>query len=447
MKKHAIPILFFLVVATTSLSLKAAGIELQEHDARAQGRVLAVRAMLNNAAILFFNPAGIAYLEGLALSAGDTMVFPTFSYSDPNGQNPKASTVNPVVAPAHFYATYSGRIHPGGRLGGGIGANFPFGLTIEWDDDFAGRHLLTKSRLLMPHFYAGLSYSPIPALSLGANLVVCPASVYMKQYLGREFAFTGDDGQPVDAYAEMGGRALGVGFSAGIQARPTDWLYLGLIYRRGMTLEMEGDAHFEFSNLADQPFHDQPVKTTFELPDIIALGIGTRIGRWYGEIDIDYTFWSVFREIPLDFPEDRTGQLSRSIPEYWKDGFTFRLGNEISITDSLQVVFGGGYDQNPAPDDYLSPMLPDSDRIFAALGAGYQFDFGLTLDMSYMFTFFEDRTVNGHACTQNDPQCFDSSGNFIEYTADGQLNWVGNTFPAHYQSYVQLLAVSVGFRF
>jgi long-subunit fatty acid transport protein len=92
-------------------------------------------------------------------------------------------------------------------------------------------------------------------------------------------------------------------------------------------------------------------------------------------------------------------------------------------------------------------MLPDSDRIFAAIGAGYEFDFGFTLDMAYMFTHFVDRTVNGHACTANDPGCLDANGDVIKYTEAGTLNWVGNTFPAHYESHAQLLSVTMGMKF
>lgn len=448
MKRTIITAALLAVVMAPS-NLRAAGIELQEQDARAQARALAVRAMLDNPATLFYNPAGLAYLDGFAISMGDTMVFPSFNFSDPNGINPKASTINSLVPPPNAYASFATNIHEGGRLGAGIGVNFPFGMTIEWGDDFAGRNLITKSELLIPEIMAAVSYSPVPALSFGAALVVSPAHVYISKFLGPQFGLVGDNGDPIeDAKVEMAGDGVGFGFNVGLQARPTDWLFLGLVYRSGMTLNLEGDAHFELPGLSDRSgFRDQPVEAGFELPHIFAGGIGFKKGLWYVEADVDYTLWSVFKEIPLTLPQDTTGQLSQKIPEFWKDAWTFRLGNHLSLGDRLTVSFGGGYDQSPATGEYLSPMLPDSDRIFTGAGAGYEFDFGLTLDMAYTFTYFIERTVNGHACTANDSECVDPNGDVNKYTEAGTLNWVGNIFPAHYESFAQLLSVTVGMKF
>lgn len=438
----------FLFVAIPQLAM-ASGIELQEQDAEAQARALAVRANLLNPATLFYNPAGLSFLDGFAISAGDTMVFPSFNYSDPTGKNPKATSVNPLVPPPHAYLGFGTEVHDGGRLGIGVGLNYPFGLTLEWEEQFAGRHLISESELMIPQILAGISYAPVKYFSFGVNLVISPAHVYLRRYLGPEFGLVADDGSPIeDARVEMAGDGLGIGFSAGLQARPTDWLFLGLVYRRGMSLDMKGDTHFTLDGLSDKSaFPDQPVETGFQLPDSLAFGIGAQAGRWYGEFDIDYTFWSVFEEIPLNFPEDATGQLTQAIPEFWKNTWTFRFGNYYELTKELTLRGGLGYDQNPATDEYLSPMLPDSDRVFAAVGAGYAFDFGLRLDMSYQLTMFITRTVNGHPCTELDDECFNDAGEFQAYNDDGSLAFVGNVFPARYESLAHLLSITVGMEF
>lgn len=446
--KRIVPIMTFLIVAIPQLAF-ASGIELQEQDAESQARALAVRANLDNPATLFYNPAGLAFLDGFAMSGGATLVFPSFNYSDPNGINPDATTVNPLVPPPHVYAAFGTQIHEGGRLGFGVGINYPFGLTLEWEEQFAGRHLISESELQIPQILAGISYSPVKYFSFGVNLVISPAHVYLRRYLGPEFGLVADDGSPMkDARVEMAGDGVGFGFSAGLQARPTDWLFLGLTYRRGMALDMTGNTHFTLDGLSDKSaFPDQTVETGFELPDSLAFGIGAKVGRWYGEFDIDYTIWSVFEEIPLIFPDDSTGLLTQAIPEFWKNTWTVRFGNYFDVTEALAVRAGIGYDQNPATDQYLSPMLPDSDRIFAAVGAGYAFDFGLRLDMSYMLTMFVTRTVNGHVCTELDGECFNDAGEFVAYNDDGSLAYAGNPFPARYESLAHLLSITVGVEF
>jgi long-chain fatty acid transport protein len=444
-------ILILTIVLAFALpgTLLASGIELQEQDAESQARALAVRARLANPATLFYNPAGLAFLDGFAIAAGDTLVFPSFNYSDPNGVNPRATTVNPLVPPPHAYASFATEIHPGGRLGAGIGINYPFGLTMEWEEDFAGRNLIAESQLMIPQIMAGISYAPVKTFSFGASLVVSPASVYMRRYLGPEFGLVADDGSPIeDAQVELGGSGLGIGFTVGLQARPTDNLFLGLVYRAGMALDMTGDTHFQLPGLSDKSgFPDQSVETAFQLPDTIAFGIGTQFGAWYGEFDIDYTLWSAFEEIPLVFPDDQTGSLTQAIPEYWKDTWTFRFGNTFTLSKNLVLRAGIGFDQNPARDEHLTPMLPDSDRIFTAIGAGYRFDFGLRFDASYMLTYFLERTVNGHLCTQADPECFDEQGEFAPYNDDGSLAFAGNPFPARYENVAHLLSLTLGMEF
>jgi len=440
-------------LATTLLALAlllpatvlAAGIELQEQDAAAQARALAVRAWLLNPSTLFYNPAGLAYLESLSFSVGDTLVFPNFNYEDPAAVNPKGSNINKVVPPPHAYLTYAREIGFG-RLGVGAGVNFPFGLTLDWGDDFAGRNLVTKSALSIPEILAGFGYAPIPEVSIGATFVASPAHVYLKKFLGKEFGLPADDGIPIeDATVEMSGSGWGFGFNAGIQARPLPWLFLGINYRSAIHLGLEGNAHFNIDGLSDRSgFPDQKVETAFELPHIVAAGIGARFGSFYTELDLDYTFWSVFEEIPLTFPEDKTGALSQSVPEDWKDGLTVRWGNEYAVSDQFRVRLGGGYDQSPATPKYLSPMLPDSDRIFLMAGAGYTFDLGFSVDLGYGFTYFLPREVSGHVCTAADPECLDADGNLVPYAADGSVNWVGNRFPALYNNYAQLLTVTLG---
>lgn len=434
-----------IVICLSGSTVLASGIELGEQDANAQGRVLAVQAMLERPATVFFNVAGLSYLDGFDIAIGDTLVFPSFNYSDPNGINPDSSSANKLVAPPHLYASWATKVHGTGKLGVGLGYNYPFGLTLRWPDSFAGRHLVAESALQIPQILAGLSYSPVKWISFGATFVASPASVYLKRFMGPKFGLVDDAGRPInDAFVEMKGSGWGFGVNLGIQARPTDWLYLGFSYRGAMSLDLEGDAHFDLPGLSDKSgFEDQTVETAFELPHIFALGVGLKFGRWYGEFDVNYTMWSVFKEIPLTFPEDPTGQLSQSIPEYWENTWTFRLGNEITILDNLKLQVGLGYDQNPATDDYLSPMLPDSDRLFAGLGLGYVFDFGLSVDMAYMFTYFLERTVEGHACTESDAGCDGAD----DYDANGYLNWVGNPFPATYTNHAQLVSITLGIHF
>jgi long-chain fatty acid transport protein len=428
------------------------GIELAEQSAPAMGRVLAVKAWLDDPSTTFYNPAGLAYLKGFHLSVGDTMVLPFFNYSDARNvpdeeKHPDSGTIRAIVPPPHAYLSYAVPLGGEHRLGFGASFNYPFGLTVAWKDNFAGRHLTSESGLLIPEITLAVAYSPMKQLSFGAGFVMSPAHVYLKRMMGPSFGLVTDDGTPIsDAFVEMSGDGWGFGFSAGVQVRPVENLFLGLVFRSAIDIQMAGDASFEIPGLSDKSaFPDQTVETAFQLPDIVSLGVGYRIlPKWYSEIDFEWTFWRRFQDIPLTFPEDKTGSLSQSLPQNWSDAFVLRWGNEVAVTDAFTLRAGCGFDENPISDQYLSPMLPDSHRIFTAVGAGYRFPFGLTLDATYQFTYFLERTVTGEPCApgSSNPQCLDSQGQYQPFGADGQASWIGNRFPATYRNYSMLLALT-----
>jgi long-chain fatty acid transport protein len=70
-----------------------------------------------------------------------------------------------------------------------------------------------------------------------------------------------------------------------------------------------------------------------------------------------------------------------------------RVGGEYRVTDPLALRLGFVYDPTPVPADTLSPLLPDSDRLFYTAGAGYKLG-AWTIDLAYMYVDKRDRTVN-----------------------------------------------------
>ncbi len=432
----------------------ASGIEVSEQSAAAQGRALAVGARLEEASTLFYNPAGLGFLTGTQIQLGDTFIVPRFSYTDarelaPGETKRPGDTTDNVVPPPHFYISHAMPL-AGGNLGLGLGLNFPYGMAVHWGEDFAGRHLVSEVELLLPQIMVGAAYAPNKKFSVGASMSIIPGQVYLEKYLGEEYGLVDDAGDPVeDAKVQMQGGGLALAVNLGIQYRPIEGLYLGLAYRGRSTLDMEGDAHFSLGGVSDgSSFPDQKLKSSVNLPDLFTLAVGYQVMPvWYTEVNVNYTVWSVFKEIPMTFPNDATGRLSQVIEEDWQSGWTLRWGNEVRLNKALALRAGTGIDQNPVKDDLLSPMLPDSNRFFASLGAGYSFPFGLTVDASYMVTIWMERTVKGTLCPagSTDPACADllASGNY----EDGSVPHTGNEFPGTYSSIAHLLAMTVGYQF
>lgn len=401
-------------------SLAAAGYELQEQTAVAQGRSLAVNARLEDPSTLFLNPGGLGYLQGLHVSAGMTVLLTTMRYTDPTGVRPGADVQKmPPNTPAHFYATWA----PMKGLTVGAGLTYaPWGQKFKWPKGFTGEAALSEADLRIPLLLAGVGWSPVKWLSVGAALQYAPSTIHMKQ----RFAVVDDAGNPQTVTAEIAGSAHAAGAIVGIQARPIEGLFLGASYRSRLKADFSGDAHFALpAALSDRSlFHDQKFTTSMTTPDIFGVGVGYDLLPWlYTEADVNLTLWSVNESLDVSFPDDASGLLSSKGINDWKDTLTYRLSFEFSYVQDLILRLGGGFDDNPVPDSTLGPTLPDCDRIFGGVGAQYFFkSIGLDVALAWQGTYFVPRTV---------------------LPEDQPL--IKNALPQHYTNFAQLISLTIGY--
>lgn len=414
-------LVLFIITITVPFEAAGAGFYIGEHDAVAQGRGLAVTAMLDDASSVFFNPAGLGFLDGLNLRLGGLLILPTFKYADPAGTRQAATAdESPILAP-NLYASYTFDR----TWAVGLGFNSPFGLSLQWPRGFAGESLTSGTDLKAPNVYIAGAYRPIERLSIGATLRIVPATVEML----RMFRVGSDAGTLMYGWAHMGASAIGVGASFGLQARPVDRLYIGFSYLSRVKLDFDnGSVHFDYEFPGEEVrdasiFHDQGGSTSITLPDIVSFGVGYDLlsepeHRLYAEFDINYTLWSTYNELKVNFDNDPSGMLSKAIPKNFEDVPCYRLGLEYRYKDFLVAKVAGVYDVSPVPDKTLGPELPDANRIVGYLGFGYRYrPLNLMLDVAYTFVYFEKRKVT---------------------------EAMGNPFPAEYQSYGHMIGFSIG---
>jgi long-chain fatty acid transport protein len=415
-KRITIPFAALAVLAVVGLASEAAasGFYVGEQDSVAASRGMAVTAKLMEPSTLYFNPAGIAFLEGVNVSAGFTAIIPTFKYSDPDGLRKSADSKSNIIWDPHLYATYSF----GKKAAIGVGFNAPFGLVLEWPKAWAGQQQIQKIDLKIPTIYIGAAARPIPRLSIGVTLRVMPATVMLQ----RGFALMDSSGNPAQGSIELSASAIGFGASLGIMARPVDWLHIGFSYL--------SQANFEFSNgegkftlpagFDNTLFHDQKGTTKITTPDTLAFGIGFDVHPDVTlELDYNLTLWQTYDELTIHFNNDPTGQLSQPSRKNWKNTSCVRLGLEYKWKDTFKFRFGLVWDQSPAPNDTLGPELPDADRLVWTIGLGYEYHpLGIKIDAYYLMTNFLERTVR----------------------AD-----VNPAFPATYKGMAHLVGVTLGY--
>jgi long-chain fatty acid transport protein len=365
--------------ALLSSTAEAAGTALDLQSARGTGMAAAVTAMIDDSSAIFYNPAGIAQGRGVDAQIGDTLVMPSFKFTDTNKQS--TTTLFRVSPP--FQAYESGGITE--HLSIGVGVFSPFGLTVPWPSDWEGKSVVTEASLATFDFNPTVAYR-IGPLRIGAGLQLVRATVDLKRKIDT----------PEEASVELGADTWGEGFNVGAQLEAIpQYLSLGVAYRSAVTLDFTGNVHFED---VPPPFqatlHDQLVKTSLTNPDVLQMGIASRpVQNLVLDVDLVWYGWSKFHAIDLSYPNDASGTLSSQEAKNWKNTVNAHLGGELSVGGGWRARAGILYDPSPSPSNTLLPDVPDADRLNLAVGAGYAHPSGFAVDLGYQFIILFNRTA------------------------------------------------------
>jgi long-chain fatty acid transport protein len=155
-----------------------------------------------------------------------------------------------------------------------------------------------------------------------------------------------------------------------------------------------GNAVFDAGVAASLP-PNQGVSTVLRFPASWTGAIAfTPQPAWTLEADANFFEWSVFEDLPIRF--DQTPSADKTIVEDYKDAWQFRVGAEHRLP-KFTYRFGYYYDQAAAPDESLTPILPDANRNGVTLGLGFKLgaDKRWTLDLYDLALFVERRSTNG----------------------------------------------------
>ncbi|HEY5789735.1 MAG TPA: outer membrane protein transport protein [Gammaproteobacteria bacterium] len=142
-------------LALLAAESRAAGFLVVEQGVHEVGRAVSgASAAADSPGTLFFNPAGITYLDGTQAAAALHVIVPQAEFSGESSRNPQlgGTTIETGngedggavgLVPNLYYVRDLTR-----RLKFGLGINAPFGLVTEYDDGWAGRYHAIRSDLL-----------------------------------------------------------------------------------------------------------------------------------------------------------------------------------------------------------------------------------------------------------------------------------------------------------
>ncbi|WP_158797143.1 OmpP1/FadL family transporter [Pedobacter sp. L105] len=326
-------------------------------------------------AAVFFNPGAVSFLKQNGVQGGISPILMRSSFRE-NGSNITEHNENKVPTPFQGYAVFGS---PADRLRFGMGVYTPFGGDMYWKPDWTGKYTVTSLDLRSIYFQPTLSYKITDHIGIGAGLVYSQGHVDLK----RAVPLTLNNGQ--SSTAELEGDTHDFGWNAGIYLETEVGITIGITHRSEVNANVKsGDATFNVPAALSATF---PTKFTasLPLPGTSTLGLGFHPSdKTIIDFDVNWVQWSKYKNLAFNYNTNAAIPNSVS-PRNYHDAATLRLGIQNQTTAKLALRAGVGYAFSPVNDGYVTPEVPDANRVLLSAGIGYKVTNRFNIDASFLY--------------------------------------------------------------
>jgi long-chain fatty acid transport protein len=415
------------------LVARAQGFGVNEIGTCASSRGFAVTgAPCKDASTLFWNPAAISALSGWNFTAGATILLIDGSFTEDTTFRRFEGDVPTLIVP-HFFVTYkpaTGMLSRGGKLSYGFGVYVPYGLTSQWTDEFPGRFLAKKASIASLYFQPNIAYQINDKWSVGVGPVFGHSHVELVQGLdfseqqtttpGVFFKQLGIARHTDIGTATLEGTGTAFGAHVGIYGKPSPKWSVGARFLTPLEFSYDGatvDFQQKTTGIVLPPRNaicypstrpafcsdsldtvdldadilngvfgavltDQGVETRITHPAQVQAGVGyTTNNGWLISLDYAWTGWRRFRELPIDFSGNAP---DRQLIEDYNNTSSLRIGAQRAFSNGAELRFGASGVASAAPDETVTPLLPEQDRTYFTIGGAYPITSRFTVEGAYV---------------------------------------------------------------
>jgi long-chain fatty acid transport protein len=376
----------------------ASGTRVGFKDAFATARGNAFVATADNPSALYYNPAGLAQLDGTQISANLYSVAASSDYSGP-GRN--ATMDNGAQNIPALYVSWKPQ---GAPWTYGLGVYAPFGLSTNWPDASPLRTFALKNEQTYRTCSFSLAYQFSPEFSVGGSFTYNKADADLRRALGL-FG-------PGDLFRfEGSGHAFGG--NLGLLWKPSAQHSFGLSYTLHTDVTLSG------TSSTIPLVASEPASAGFAFPETLIVGWSYRpIPEWNLEVNLDWTNWNRLRTVTVTKPSGNTPLVFN-----WQSGLFYEFGATRFLSHGWLVSGGYCFTENSTPDATYTPAVPDSSKAFYSLGVGYHAE-RFSADLAWQYG------DGGH-----------------RHVAGSPLSLTGATADGTYANSLQAVSLSLGLRF
>ena len=364
-------------------------------------------AVADDASTAYYNPAGMARLDRSQLMVGTLLGLPTFEFANDGrssfpGSNGGDAAI-PVAGGTFFYVQTLG---PDWRVG--IAATAPFGLALDYHDDWAGRYYVQDTRLITLNLNPSVAWRMNDAWSFGAGVAV--------QYARLDASFALNnvlDGQD-DGNAIIRVDGVDYGFNLGVLWQPRDGTRVGLAYRSQIVHEIDGELELQRvgPTLTALGVAGDHADFDFTLPAGVTLSLVQALDERFTLLaDLASMDWSVLDRSKGTFNTGVEDVTVRDFHDTWR----VALGLRYQWSPDLMLQTGVAYDSSPVDAATRVPDLAVDRQLRFGMGAVYTFSERVTIGLAYEYVDLGDgrMDVTKNALTGRLSGDFDQDVHFL----------------------------------
>jgi long-chain fatty acid transport protein len=374
--------LILITFLSSSFLLNAQGFQVNLQGQAQQAMGGAGTALIQDGAAVFFNPGGVSFLKDNSINIGATPVISKGEFLESN-TNATAVTQSPVGTPFAGYAVWGADSSHKffSRFKFGLGAYTPFGSTIKWQDGWSGRFVLTEIQLFAVFVQPTISYKINDKWGVGGGFVYASGKVNLQQ----DLPITYQNGSYANATIQ--GNASGYGFNGGIYYKPCNKFSLGLTYRSQVNMNVKnGTATFNVPSSLASDFPNGSFTSSLPLPQVATLGLAYRVNEKLAlAFDANFVGWYTYDTVTFKYANTTAELQDTKLARNYRNAYSFRLGAQYKLCGNLYGRVGLSYLRTPVKNGYVTPDVPDGDRLNVMAGLGYNIGKHFAVNASFTF--------------------------------------------------------------
>ena len=389
MKKIFLSCVFF----ATPIAAQAAGFALIEQNASGMGNAFAGGgAVAEDASTIFFNPAGMTYIQGTQLVGAAHLIKPSADFT---------GTISPLGKPVGgnggdagdlaFVPNLYFKMDLNDSVKLGIGLSAPFGLKTEYDSTWKGRFHAVKSELKTININPAVAFKVNEQLSVGAGV----SAMWAQAELTNAVNF----GAAGEGSSKVKGDDWGFGFNLGTIFQATADTRISAAYRSKINQTLDGDVTFVRPTNVLPPqvlaaTANGDVTAKVALPETFSLSAFSKVNdTWDVMGDITWTRWSRFKELKI---VRSNGAVVGGVatPENWDNTMRYSIGANYHYNDAVKLRAGLAFDEEAISDQFRTARIPGNDRKWLSLGADWKVSPSSSIDVGYSHLFISDASID-----------------------------------------------------